>query len=602
VFARLKPGITRDQAQNSLEPLFARIINEDIDTSPGLTASTIQRLRSKKLLVKPVNQGRSFIRSRLSTPLIVLMGMVGLVLLIACANLANLLIARAASRQREIAIRLSLGASRGDLIGQLLTESAVLAFGGGALGVLVAMWASGLLASFTPGLGTGPGQPDWTTPDARILAFNFGVSLLTAVLFGLIPAWKATKPAVASTLKDQAGSLASSIGDVRLRKGRVIAQIALSLLLLFGATLFARSLQNLKTLDPGFSTANLLTFMVDPTLSGYQKDKARTVLDQIRRSVAGLSGVQAVSLTDNALLSGNVNQASVNIEGYQRREGENMSPQFSTLGPNFFQTMGTKILMGREFDERDALGAPKVAVINSSFAKKWFANENPLGRRLGIGRRDPEHTIIGVVADQRHRGMREDMEPMYFFPYLQNENPGSFAFYVRAVGNPAPLSNAIRREVSRISGTMPVFEMRTMEAQVDQVLNIERAIAMMSGFFGLLASVLAAVGLYGVMAYTVTRRTREIGIRMALGAESGAVLWMVLREVIVMAAAGTLVGVPAALLLSRLVQSQLYGLTPADPLTMGIAVSAMVGIALTAGFLPASRAAGLNPIRALRYE
>jgi predicted permease len=279
-----------------------------------------------------------------------------------------------------------------------------------------------------------------------------------------------------------------------------------------------------------------------------------------------------------------------------------MNPEFAFVGPGFFTSMGTKLLAGRDFEERDAAGGQKVAIINASFAKKWFPNESPLGRKVAWGRGTPDHTIVGVVADMRQRNLREELGPMYYYPFLQNENPGQFAFYVRASGDMTQLSNLVRREITKVSATIPIYDMRSMESQVDQILNVERAVATMSGFFGLLAATLAAVGLYGVMAYTVTRRTREIGIRMALGAERSYVLWLVLREVLLMLAIGVGFGLPTALLLGRYVESQVYGVSPHDVITLAVSVVALAVIAMLAGFVPARRAATVDPIRALRYE
>jgi predicted permease len=603
LFARLKRGISLEQASARIGPLYRQILEEDLKVIDARTERFRQRYLDKKLLLAPGYQGRSDLRQQLGKPAIVLMCMVGLVLLIACANLANLLLARAAARQKEIAIRLSLGASRMALVRQLFTESLVIAVAGGAVGILMAVWAGDALMSFAPGANTETGNAEWSTPDSRVLLFNFVLSILTAMIFGLAPAWKATKPAVADTLKDQAGSVSSGVSDVRLRKGLVVAQISLSLLLLIGATLFARSLGNLKSLDPGFTADRLLTFTIDPSLSGYEKQGALDLLERIRSSVGSLPGVRAAGLTNNAVLAGNIAMATVNVEGYTPKEDENMNPDIASVSPNFFRTMGVRLIAGREFTEADRAGTQPVAIVNDAFARRFYAKESPIGRRIGRGGRSkPENVIVGVVSGFRNRSLRDEDRPMYFLPYLRDEAPSGYTFYVRASSPPAELANGIRREVQKLAPTVPVFEMRPMEAQIDQDLSIERAVAVMSGFFGVLAAVLAAIGLYGVMAFTVTRRTREIGIRVALGAERNTVLWLVLREVALMTVIGIGVGLPVAIALSRYVQSQLFGLSPSDPVTYAAAILAMFGIAALAGLIPANRASRLDPIKALRYE
>lgn len=603
VFGRLKDGITTQQAQARLAPLYRRILESDLPVLNVPSDRFNKRYVEKQLELKPGLQGRSSLRNQMSRPAMVLMSMVGLVLLIACANIANLLLARAASRQKEIAIRLSLGASRMRLVRQLFVESSLIALAGGALGVLVAVWAGDLLLTFVPGFTSPTGStPDWTTPDSRVLLFNFAVAVLTAVLFGLVPAWKGTRPAVASTLKDQAGSVSSGAADVRLRKGLVIAQIALSLLLLAGATLFARSLQNLRSLDPGFLPDGMVSFTVDPSLSGYEGSKAVDVLDSVAGSIRNLPGVKSVALTDNTMLADNVSLATVTIEGYQRKEDEDMNPDFAHVSPGFFHSMGIRLIAGREFNDADRSGTQKVAIVNDAFAKRFFPRSSPVGHRIGIGRDKPETTIVGVVGSYRHRNMRDSERFMYYMPYLQHDQrPGAYTFYVRAAGS-ADVGSAIRRETRRIAPGLPVFDMKTMEMQVDEVLSVDRAVSTMSAFFGMLATVLASIGLYGVMAYTVTRRTREIGIRVALGAERSSVLWLVLREVAVMAAIGIALGLPVALVLSRLLESQLYGIRAADPLAYGASIAIMLITAALAGFLPANRASRVNPIQALRYE
>ena len=604
VFARLKAGITPEQAQARMEPVYRRILETDV-AALNVPGERFNKLYlEKKLLVKPGYQGRSSLRARMSKPSLVLMSMVGLVLLIACTNIANLLLARAAARQKEIAIRLSLGASRWHLVRQLFIESLVIALAGGAFGVLAAVWAGDLLLTFVPGFSSPTAStPDWTTPDARVLAFNFGVAVLTAVLFGLVPALKATRPAVSSTLKDQAGSVSSSTGDVRLRKGLVAAQIALSLLLLTGATMFARSLRNLRSTDPGFVPDNVVSFSMDPSLSGYEGQQATAVLERVSDAIGGIEPVKSVALTDNAVLSENISMATVNIEGYQRKEDEDMNPDFAHVSPGYFHAMGVRLVAGREFTIADRADTQKVAIINEPFAKRFFPKESPLGRRIGIGRDKPEVTIVGVVASYRHRDMRDTGRLMYYMPYLQHDSrPGAYTYYVRSAGDTSAIANAIRTAARRAAPAVPVFDMKTMESQMDEILAIDRAVSTMSAFFGLLATTLAAVGLYGVMAYTVTRRTREIGIRVALGAERSSVLWLVLREVALLAAIGMGVGLPVTVVLSRYVESQLYGVKPADPLTYAVSAVMMLITASVAGLLPANRASRVDAVQALRYE
>jgi predicted permease len=603
VFARLKPDVTAEQAKARLAPLHRQLLEDEFQKIDAARAPANFRGRyiGKELKVLPGYRGRSWVRDRMEKPFLVLMCMVGLVLLIACANIANLLIARAAARQREIAIRLALGASRWQLMRQLIVESTVLALAGGSLGVLVAVWAGDLIAGFVM---SGPGTEGlaWSAPDYRTLAFTFSLAVLTAIVFGLVPAWKATRPTVAVTLKDQAGSVSSAVGDVRLRKGLVVAQIALSLLLLFGAGLFARSLYNLRSIDPGFETDNLVTFTVDPALNGYTPQRSFAIFEQIQNSLQGLPGVRSVAMADNAVLTGNITMRSIQVEGYTRSDGENMSPDVNGISPAYMGTLGIRLLEGRDFTEADKKNAPKVVIINQVMAEKYFKGRSAVGRRIGFGHDEPNLLIVGVVGNVRGTNLRDANRRFVYFPYTATEKPGSLTYYVRAAGAPEHLIAAVRREVQRIDATLPVTELKTMEAQVSEALSIDRAVAVMSAFFGLLATALAAIGLYGVMAYTVTRRTREIGIRVALGAERRTVIWMVLREVAIMSSIGMAIGVPASMALSKYVEAQVYGMPPQDPLTLSIAAGVMLTIAFLAGYMPASRAARVDPIQALRYE
>ena len=601
VFARLKPGITPKQAEASLAPLYKQILNAEVDTLPA-DKPLIREvfLKEKTLAVETSGKGISSLRTAAEKPLYVLMGMVGLVLLIACANVANLLTARAAARQKEIAIRLSLGASQWQIARQLLVESAVLSFIGGCLALLVAVWTGDLLIGFLP-FEEAP-RAFSTAPDLRVLAFNFAAAAVAAVLFGLVPAIQATRRATANTLKAEAGNLSSGGGHVRLRKSLVVAQIALSLMLLIGAGLFARSLYNLKSMHPGFAADNLMTFSIDPSLSGYKGERAVNFFERTLQSMQSIPGVTQASASDVALMTQDRAMYTVNVEGYTPKERENMNVDITMIAPNFFSTAGIPLISGRELTSGDRLGAPLVILINETLAKKYYPGQNPIGRRIAFGRPRVMREIVGVVKDQKTTSMRDEPRRYVYASLLQDTNPTGATMYVRTALPPASIGTAIRRQMQQLDANIPVNNLQTMESRISESMFVDRLIAMLSAFFGLLATGLAAIGLYGVMAYTVSRRTREIGIRVALGAERNGVIGLVMKEVVLLAGIGVGAGLPIALLLTQYLRSQLFGLEPNDPLTLTIATSVMAGIALLAGYIPAERAARVDPIVALRYE
>ncbi|HYP09570.1 MAG TPA: ABC transporter permease [Bryobacteraceae bacterium] len=603
VFGRLKPGMTEAKAQAALEPLYKQLVRLDADTLPAERVDMRPRfLKEKTLGVEWAGKGPSTFRESAEAPLWVLMTMVGLVLLIACANVANLLTARAAGRQREIAIRVSLGATRWQIARQLLTESAVLSFAGGCLGLLVSVWTGDLLLSFVP-FEEAP-RAFSTAPDARVLAFNFAISALAAVIFGLVPAIQAARHAISDTLKTEAGNLSSSVGQVRLRKGLVVAQISLSLLLLIGAGLFARSLFNLRGMHPGFAVENLMTFSIEPSLSGYQRERAIDFFERTLQAMQNTPGTRLVSAADVPLMTENRNMYSIKIGGYTPKNNEDMTVDVNMIGPSFFSTVGVPIVAGREFTYADRAGSPLVCVINEAMAKAYFGSGNPLGRRLAFGRNKDRNMreIVGVVKNQKTTNLRAEPLRYVFAPLLQEENPNQATFYLRTATEPLSTATAIRAKMQRLDANVPVNDMKSMEVQVTESLFVERLVATLSAFFGLLATLLAAIGLYGVMAYSVARRTREIGIRVALGAERSGVIQLVMREVALMAGIGIGVGLPLALALSRFLRSQLFGLEAADPMTLAIATLTMALVALSAGYIPAERAARVDPIVALRYE
>jgi predicted permease len=615
VFGRLKPGVSLTQAKTALQPFYHGILEGEVRESAFNKASSYTREQFLKswMDVLPASQGRSGLRNQLTRPLWVLMAIVALVLIIACGNVANLLIARASGRQKEIAIRLALGASRGRVIGQLLVESTVLALLGGVTGLALASWSAHLLLRFLPN-----SQSNFfisAAPDGRILGFNFVIALFTGLLFGLLPALQCTRPDVAPTLKDQAGNVLGGGSQARFRKGLIVAQVTFSLLLLIGAGLFIRSLRNLKTLDPGFRTENLIAFSVDPTLSGYSRDRSKLLYKQLTESMAGLPGVKSAALTTVGVLEGNEWDSSITIEGYQAKPGENMSPYCNAVSPGYFATMGIPLLLGRDFtlkDERSGAPEPglnisgfRVAIANEKFVKHYFGDANPIGRHIGFGIDPGTKTpmeIIGVVKDAKYTSMRDEIPRQLFFPYLESTFVGSMTGYIRTTAEPAQMFQALRGAVRRLDANLPVYRPRTLDQQMDESLLNERLIAILSTIFGLLATLLAIIGLYGVMAYTVNRRTREIGIRMALGAVSGNVIWLVMKEVVMLIAAGVVIGLPAAWGLSRLVETQLYGITPNDPPTLVAATLTLAIVACAAGYIPALRATRVDPVTALHYE
>jgi predicted permease len=532
----------------------------------------------------------------------VLMAIVALVLLIACANVANLLLARAAARQKEMAVRLALGSGRRRIIRQLLVESVLLAMAGGVAGLVLAVATDKALINFLP-----PGETPLAisaNPDWRILGFALGVSLLTGVAFGLVPALQATRPDVADTLKDQAGAVVGG-GSNGIRKLLVAAQITLSLLLLIGAGLFIRSLQNLRDMDPGFRTSNLLAFKVDPIMSGYTKERARLFYQHLKEDLESLPGEENVALAVVPVMENDEWDQWVTIDSYTPKTGELPDPHMNFVSPGYFKTMEITMLAGRDFRPTDAVGTPLVCIVNEAFAKKYFGTTNAVGHRIGMGN-DPgtktDITIIGVSRNTKYESMRDEIPTEVFRPYRQMEFVTGMTAYVRTAQNPDQVFLSIRKRVHDLDPNLPVFEMITLERQVENSLVTERLVATLSSGFGFLATLLAAIGLYGVMAYTVARRTREIGIRMAIGAAQADVLWLVMREVLFLLAIGIAIALPASWILTQSVRSQLYGIQPADPLSIATATLVIAAVALAAGYMPARRATRVDPVNALRYE
>jgi predicted permease len=602
VFARLKPGYTIESAAAPLQTLFTQIRQHEL-TLPGakdFTPFIREQFLKGQLLIAKADVGYSPIRNDFSVALIVLMCMVGLVLLIACANVANLLIARAFMRQREIAVRLSLGATRRQLVRQLLTESLLLAFAGGALGIALAFGMTQVLLAYLPIEGSPLLlQP---SPDARILTFTFVLTLLTGVVFGLLPALRASRPDTWSTLKDTVGAVAGSGGSLFLRKGLVAAQVALSFLLLFGAGLFVQSLQNLKRTDTGVALDNLVTFQLSPALSGYDAVRTGQFLDQLQDRLSGAPGVTAVAVAGVPILSGDEWDSTMSVEGHKAVDGEDMQAFMNMLSPGYFKTMGIALLEGRDFRRGEAQKDAAVAIVNKQFADHFFPGQSAVGRRIGFGdgpKMKLSIEIVGVAANSLYEGPREGVRRQVFVPKWGNN---SAVFYMRTQESSGAAFAQIRREVAALDAAIPIYALKTVEGQLDETLMTDRLIAMLSAGFGLLATVLASVGLYGVMAFVVARRRKELGLRLALGAEPGQVIWIVMKEVLTLLAIGLAVGLPAAIGLGRFVASQLYGIEANDP-SMAIATMVLLGlVSAAAGFIPARRASLIDPNLVLRTE
>ncbi len=614
LMGRLKPGTTPEQARAQLEGVYQQSVAEhraarQTQAQGGDPIKPLEEKDYPRLALVSGSQGEMNTRQFYRRTLYLLLGVVGMVLLIACANVANLLLARASSRQQEIAVRLALGASRWRLIRQLVTESVLLATLGGALGVIFALWIKdGLLMAGDWGVARMIAlEPQL---DLRVLGFTFGLSLLTGVLFGLAPAWRATRVDMTPALKDKArGSSAASRS--LLSRSLIVVQVALSVLLLVGAGLFVRTLINLQRVEPGFNTRNLLLFNVVPGMIGYKEERLAQLYRQMTERLEAVPGVQVVTFSRNALLSGGhstrdfyMPSAAAGADGRIKSDGEIYIHQ---VRENFFEAMEIPLLAGRRFTTQDDERGPKVVVVNQTFANKYFPNQNPVGKRFSFSSKKPgEIEVVGLARDAKYARQRDEIPPTAYTPWAQ-ELAGfrGATFEVRTMGDPTAAVTSVREAVRDVDQNLPLINIRTQIDQVNETLAMERLFAKLFSLFGLLAQLLAAIGLYGVLAYSVAQRTHEIGIRMALGAQTRDVLKMIVRQGMTLAALGVVLGLFGAYALTKYLESlpeMLYGVAAADPATFA-GVALLLGVVtLLACYIPARRATKVDPMVALRYE
>jgi predicted permease len=605
VFARLKPGVTMERAAQQINTTYSGILSEvEAPLQTGMSAATMERFKAKKILLEPGARGQSNLHHNAKTPLTLLFSITGLVLLIACANIANLLLARSAGRKQEMAVRSSLGASRGALLGQLLTESILLALVGGAASLLVARWTLQLIGSMIPAAELGAVNFQL---NPSMIVFAGALALGTGFLFGLFPALHASRTDLVTVLKSSSGQPAGAKAAARFRTSLVTAQISLSMALLVAAGLFIKSLVNVSKVDLGIDTSHLVVFGIWPVLNGYKPEESAALFQQAEAELAAVPGVTGVSTALVPVLGGSSWGNDVAVEGFQGGPDVDQGSRFNEVGPHYFSTLGMPLLGGREFDGSDVKGSPKVAVINEAFARKFgldprqavgkfmSENRNATGDKLDI-------QIVGVVQDAKYNDVKEEVPPLFFRPYRQDESLGFINFYVRTSLEPDQILKAIPPVIKKLDPNLPIQDLKTLDQQVKDNVFVDRMISTLAAMFAGLATLLAAVGLYGVLAYTVAQRTREIGLRMALGAGAQNVRGMVLRQVAKMLVIGGIIGVVAALLLGKAAQSLLFGLQGNDPWVVASVAVALAVIALTAGYLPALRASRVDPMEALRYE
>ena len=600
VFARLKPGTTIDQARAAINGVYRPLINDvEAPLQKGMSEQTMAGFRAKEIVLSAGRRGQSSMHEEARTPLLLLFSITGIVLLIACANIANLLLARGAGRATEMAVRLSIGASRTQLLAQLLTESCVLAALGGVAGLLVARLTLSLIVSLLP--PDGGSTMDFGLQPGMVV-FAAVLSIVTGVLFGLFPALHSTRPDLASTIKSQAGQPSGARAAARFRTTLVTVQIALSMALLIAAGLFIRSLMKVSRVDLGLNVDNVITFGVSPHLNGYDVARAHAFFERLEDELRAVPGVTSVAASMVPLLSGSNWGSSVAVQGFVSGPDTDTHSYFNQISPGYFRTLGIPLMAGREFTRADASAAPKVVIVNEAFATKFNLGRDAVGKRMSTGGNKLDMEIVGVVQNAKYSHVRQQLPPIFFVPYAQSDSRGSMHFYARTSLDPNRLLGMTPAVVARLDGNLPVEDLKTMPQQVRENVFMDRMVSTLSAAFASLATLLAAVGLYGVLAYTVGQRTREIGLRMALGADAARMRAMILKQVAWMTVAGGAIGIAGAYYLGKGAESLLFEVKGFDPVVVVTAVVVLALVAFGAGFIPAYRASRVHPMQALRYE
>ena len=603
IVARLKPGMTVQQAEAGMNPPWKAIRAMELQS----INSKSQRFREQfveksSLILLDSSRGFSPLRETMRVPLLILLGMVGLLALMATANVGSLLLVKAAGRTREISVRYSLGASRGRIVSQLLTEGLILGLSGGILGLAFApLMSRALISLMDPTTSAGGTSAFSPAIDFRVILFSFVLCLFTSLIFSLAPVLQFYRPQVTTALKQQIGT--GEVTHAKFRRLTVGVQVGLSLLLLVGAGLFSRTLRNLKTVNVGFVTDSLLTFQLDPQLAGYQPSAVAPLYKRLLDTLGSQPGVQSVGMTSDPVLVDSNDTSSIKVPGYQAQEGEHMSFEWEHVTPDYFKTLQLPLMAGREFTNLDGPMSAKVVMVNVSLARKFFGTPSlALGKTFSAGPKDELLVIVGVVADAKHKSVHAPDLPIYYTPIFQDAKPSSVAVYLRTRVAPEAAGGTIRAAVNAVDSKLVVNSLQSMHAGIDSTLTSERMLSFLAASFGGIAAFLTAIGLYGVLAYSIAQRTREIGVRMALGASRAAVIRMVLRDVLLIVGGGVAVAVPLALVLGSVVKSQLFGISYRDPFVLLSVTLAIGAVALLAAFVPARRAVRVEPITALRYE